>query len=414
MADSEWWKDSTGSDGGPNVGTPAWASGPVDSAAPPPRSLAPSPRSPAAAPSFPPPAPLAPTMVQPAVHAYVPAPSTPTTPWLNEPPAQDLAAWQSTYAIGDTPQRYTSWGRRFAARCLDALLLTIVAAAGAAASYFISNAWDGSTVAGLALLLTLVADLIVATAYHLAGAASGQTWGKKVLGYRTQRLDGRPLGFWLALGREILNLVSTIPFMLGWLAPLWSARRQTWHDSITGTVSVDAPSPRGAQAAVSWMLVTTLLTVAGGAVGAHFLDEASSFSDYDPYYSYDPYEPEGWDAPGSDFCPENSIALSFKNAMSVGDGGWQSVDVTFTDECGEGRVIADSNMSVGYENGDCWGRSNFDLSYEPISLAAHDSWTTTLVFDDSWCPGPLRFSWDFSSSVDNTIGWSSGPNELGA
>lgn len=66
---------------------------------------------------------------------------------------------------------------------------------------------------------------------------TGASLGKMLLGIRVVRgSDGAPLGLGKSLLRSVCYVVSSLPLYLGFLAPLWSARRQCWHDAIVGSV----------------------------------------------------------------------------------------------------------------------------------------------------------------------------------
>lgn len=64
------------------------------------------------------------------------------------------------------------------------------------------------------------------------------TLGQRVLGLRMTTLDGRRLSFGRALGRGVASLVSLFTCGIGYLVMLWTARRQTLHDLISGTLVV--------------------------------------------------------------------------------------------------------------------------------------------------------------------------------
>jgi uncharacterized RDD family membrane protein YckC len=70
---------------------------------------------------------------------------------------------------------------------------------------------------------------------------TGQSIGKGVLGIRLLRdRDGSTLGAGLSFGRYILHILDAIPCGLGYLWPLWDAKRQTFADKIVSSVVVKA------------------------------------------------------------------------------------------------------------------------------------------------------------------------------
>jgi uncharacterized RDD family membrane protein YckC len=74
---------------------------------------------------------------------------------------------------------------------------------------------------------------------YLAGT-TGQSWGKKLLNLKLiGEATGQPLGFGMALVRDICHLVDAIICYIGFLFPLWDAKRQTLADKIIKTVVVN-------------------------------------------------------------------------------------------------------------------------------------------------------------------------------
>jgi uncharacterized RDD family membrane protein YckC len=72
----------------------------------------------------------------------------------------------------------------------------------------------------------------------LAGR-TGQSWGKQVMNTRLLRMsDGQPIGAGMAFVRDLAHIIDSIICYIGWLFPLWDARRQTIADKIMSTVVV--------------------------------------------------------------------------------------------------------------------------------------------------------------------------------
>lgn len=70
---------------------------------------------------------------------------------------------------------------------------------------------------------------------------TGQTFGKQVLKIKLVReQDGQVIGFPLAIGRAIMHVVDSIPCFIGYLWPLWDAKKQTFADKILQTVVIKA------------------------------------------------------------------------------------------------------------------------------------------------------------------------------
>jgi uncharacterized RDD family membrane protein YckC len=69
----------------------------------------------------------------------------------------------------------------------------------------------------------------------------GQSLGKKVVGMRLLSEEtGQPIGTLNAFLRDICHFIDSIICYVGYLFPLWDAKRQTLADKIMRTVVVPA------------------------------------------------------------------------------------------------------------------------------------------------------------------------------
>lgn len=191
---------------------------------------------------------------------------------------------------------YATFWRRLVAMTIDGLVgvllfMPLVALAGLGIG--IAAGLSSDALAALVFLMVLVDLGFGPMAYAIVGASRGQTLGKRMVGIRVCRMDGQRLGFWLAIGRNCLNVLSTLPLMIGWLAPLWSPKKQTWHDSMTGTVVIRDTEARLAGRAVvwgiAWSLIGSLLVGLPTAWLVKLADDDGAFDSYggDSSYSYD-------------------------------------------------------------------------------------------------------------------------------
>lgn len=70
---------------------------------------------------------------------------------------------------------------------------------------------------------------------------TGQSLGKRVLGIRlVDAATGRPVGVGRAVLRQVAHLLDTLPFLLGYLWPVWDEWRQTFADKVCSTLVVRA------------------------------------------------------------------------------------------------------------------------------------------------------------------------------
>jgi uncharacterized RDD family membrane protein YckC len=67
----------------------------------------------------------------------------------------------------------------------------------------------------------------------------GQTIGKKVVGIKlVSEQTGQPIGTAMAFVRDIAHILDSIicGLPIGWLWPLWDAKKQTWGDKVVKTL----------------------------------------------------------------------------------------------------------------------------------------------------------------------------------
>jgi uncharacterized RDD family membrane protein YckC len=126
--------------------------------------------------------------------------------------------------------QYANWAQRVGGYLIDVVPVWIIEEIGRL---------TGSAI--IALLFVLIA--IVVTAYnrwYLAGT-TGQSWGKKVLHLRLiNEGTGQPIGPLMAFVRDLCHILDSLACFIGWLFPLWDAKRQTFADKIVSTIVVPA------------------------------------------------------------------------------------------------------------------------------------------------------------------------------
>ncbi|MGW6914970.1 RDD family protein [Kitasatospora sp. NPDC054939] len=160
---------------------------------------------------------------------------------------------------GYVQQSYAGWGSRVAASLVDGLIigvpvmiLYIVGAAvgwedapsctptklnsycaGVSSTPTINGA--GIAIMGLAYLLGLVAGIWLL----YSEGKTGQTPGKKLVNIRVVReADGQPLGFGMAFVRRLAHFLDSLACGIGYLWPIWDAKKQTFADKVMNSVVV--------------------------------------------------------------------------------------------------------------------------------------------------------------------------------
>ncbi|MGI9162915.1 MAG: RDD family protein [Mycobacterium sp.] len=127
--------------------------------------------------------------------------------------------------------RPAGWWARAGAFCIDvvfgvALLATILMVGWSADRGWLW--WLCMILAGAVLLVVLVNRLLLP-------AATGWSLGRSLFGIVVVLRDGRSVGPWRLLLRDLAHLLDTAPLFLGWLWPLVDSRGRTFADLLTGT-----------------------------------------------------------------------------------------------------------------------------------------------------------------------------------
>jgi Mce-associated membrane protein len=144
---------------------------------------------------------------------------------------------------------FAHWGRRVVAALLDGGLLGLVTwlafpvqpvtaplpiplEASGTSSAVTAGTWTSSPV-----VVGVVVVVVLMQAYL------GSSPGKLAVGIALVRVDDhRPVGLLRMLGREVMHLLDLV-LLVGYLRPLWHARRQTFADSVAATVVLRTRAP---------------------------------------------------------------------------------------------------------------------------------------------------------------------------
>ncbi|NJP68332.1 RDD family protein [Streptomyces spiramenti] len=136
---------------------------------------------------------------------------------------------------GVVPNAYAGWGSRVVAYILDYIVFYTVPAILMVAG---TPTVVGESPGGLyyfGVLLSIAAMILWG---YLTGT-TGQTPGKKAVSIEVlKESTGKPVGAGIGIARTLLHIVNALPCFLGFLWPLWDAKKQTFADKIVGTVVV--------------------------------------------------------------------------------------------------------------------------------------------------------------------------------
>ncbi|MBW4719185.1 RDD family protein [Saccharothrix obliqua] len=165
-------------------------------------------------------------------------------PYVANPYAQQQpwGAQQPAYGRPATPPPaggYAEWGTR----ALGALVDYIAPGVVVAILVIVGSATGDPTIALVLSGIGYVAQLgwLIYNSWYLAGT-TGQSYGKKIAKIKLIKEEtGQPIGFGNAFVRYLCHFVDSLVCLVGWFAPLWDVKKQTWADKIMGTVVVNAP-----------------------------------------------------------------------------------------------------------------------------------------------------------------------------
>ncbi|MEB3021232.1 RDD family protein [[Mycobacterium] crassicus] len=185
---------------------------------------------------------------------YPPPPpgNYPPPPPANFPPPPPGYYQAPVYApVGQLPtQAYASWLTRVAAFLIDSLPILLIRSIPAmiAASTMhkecitTSEGYGCTTMPSGAGMILMFLGWLAAVGYAVWNfgyrqGTTGSSIGKSVLKFKVvSEQTGQPIGFGMSVVRQLAHLVDYLTFCVGYLFPLWDAKRQTLADKIMTTV----------------------------------------------------------------------------------------------------------------------------------------------------------------------------------
>jgi uncharacterized RDD family membrane protein YckC len=205
----------------------------------------------------------------PPVGGYPPPPSAggypPPPPPGNYPPPPPSVGGYAPPPPGYAPvlpkSAYTPWLSRVIASLLDAVPVLILVGIGLGVALGTGknscvNTDDLGYGAGVSCTSNpSPVGLIVAVVAYLAALAfgiwnfgyrqgtTGSSIGKSLMKFQVvSEKTWQPIGFGLSIVRQLAHVLDTAICYLGYLFPLWDAKRQTFADKIMTTVCVPLPA----------------------------------------------------------------------------------------------------------------------------------------------------------------------------
>jgi uncharacterized RDD family membrane protein YckC len=149
---------------------------------------------------------------------------------------------------------YAGWGLRVGGYLLDMItgigLLVLALIIGGLFGSLTKNTAVGGAIS---VVLALAAVAWYVHNRYVRAGRTGQSLGKRAAGiWLVDERTGQPIGGLMAFARDLAHVVDGITFYIGYLMPLWDARRQTFADKIAHTIVLrtavtGGPRPAGPQ-----------------------------------------------------------------------------------------------------------------------------------------------------------------------
>jgi uncharacterized RDD family membrane protein YckC len=135
---------------------------------------------------------------------------------------------------------FADWRSRCSAFLLDYILTMLAPALALVMAVYVKRRLMSPTAAtAIEVVGYLAAAVVFFFNYVYSYMRRGQSFGKRFIGVRVVRTDGRPIDYQTALLRNVVGYtLSIMIFGLGVVWMLWDGRRQGWHDKLAKTIVV--------------------------------------------------------------------------------------------------------------------------------------------------------------------------------
>ncbi|WP_436521280.1 RDD family protein [Actinoplanes sp. HUAS TT8] len=167
-------------------------------------------------------------------------------PYGQQPPGYGQPGYGQQPPYGGAPgygqpgvSGYASWLQRVGAYLIDGFAVAPITIIGEIIGRDTDPVTGLPTYNGLYWIFALIAFVVSGYNRWYQAGKTGQSWGKKALGIRLVNANtGQPIGGGFAFLRDLAHIVDGIICLIGYLFPLWDAKKQTLADKIVSTVVV--------------------------------------------------------------------------------------------------------------------------------------------------------------------------------
>ena len=139
---------------------------------------------------------------------------------------------------------YAPWIKRVGASLIDGLVVFVGYLPAVIGGVITASSSSGSSAIGLLLSLIGIALALAVFVWNtcLRAGRTGYSIGKGVLGIKLiGEQSGQPIGAGMSFLRYLCHIVDGLLCYIGYLWPLWDAKRQTFADKIMTTVVLNQP-----------------------------------------------------------------------------------------------------------------------------------------------------------------------------
>jgi uncharacterized RDD family membrane protein YckC len=161
-------------------------------------------------------------------------------PGLAVKPATQGWAPSRGFVMKEIETGLADWRSRCSAFLLDYILTLLAPALTLVLAVYIKRRWASETAATAVVVIGyLTTAFVIFFNYIHFYMRRGQSFGKRFIGVRVVRIDGRPIDYQTVVLRHIVGYpLSLLFFGLGIVWMLWDRRRQGWHDKLAKTVVI--------------------------------------------------------------------------------------------------------------------------------------------------------------------------------
>ena len=170
--------------------------------------------------------------------AAVPTPPATAPPGYNPAPVipPGYTAPAAFGSMPGAPGQLAEWGTRVGATLIDGLALAAIYVVGLILGLILGSI--SSALGAIVLILVYLAALVGGLYFSYLTGETGQSPGKRILGIKVvNEATGQPIGGGNGIARYFIHILDGF-CLIGYLFPLWDAKKQTFADKIQTTVVV--------------------------------------------------------------------------------------------------------------------------------------------------------------------------------